>query len=100
MGQTSMPKTVTRRYTVWDGGQLREGSAREILERFKDSAGGKNADVRAMTVEEYARTLIEDAPYFVAEDLFKQLQGHEFASEYDKALACLAAGSRRIRILS
>ena len=94
-----MHRTVTRRFTVWDGSQLKEGTAREILEQFKDFAGAKNPEVRAMSVEEYARTLLEDAPYLIAEDLFKQLQEHEFPSEYDKALACLAAGSRRIRIL-
>lgn len=93
-----MPKTVTRRFRVWDGTQIIQGTAREILERFRSHAA-KGNEISKMSVEEYARSLIEDAPYFVSDDFLSQLENHDFDSDFEKALACLAAGSQRIHIL-
>jgi hypothetical protein len=54
-----------------------------------------------MSVDEYAAAVIEDAPYFMDQRLAEAIGHEDFASDYDKALTCLAASpSSQIRILN
>jgi len=42
-----------------------------------------------MNVDEYARALIDDAPYFLPSDLLKVLGSQPFDSDIDRALTYL-----------
>ena len=48
---------------VWDNGPIRRGTAREILETIRSRANGN--ELQKMDVKKYAKTLIEDAAYFL-----------------------------------
>jgi hypothetical protein len=92
-----MPKTLSK-YRVWQGGKIVEGGAREILEQIR--AGARNKELLAMNVDEYIAALIEDAPYFVDEDLLKALQSEDYSSDADRALTYLANSyDSEVRIL-
>jgi hypothetical protein len=80
----------TREYTVIDSGRTRHGSAREILGQIKANA---NADstLKKLSLDEYARVLIGDAPYFLPKAALEFLGKQSYPSEFDKALEYLAA---------
>src|SRR4051794_34951306 len=90
----------TREYTVIDSGHTRHGSAREILAQIKANA---NADstLKKLTLDEYARVLIEDAPYFLPKAALEFLGKQNYPSEFDQALEYLAAmASSGVHILT
>ena len=88
-------------YRVWDSGTVREGSARDILEQIRTALAGDNEEISKMDVTSYARALIEDAPYFVDQELLKALRREQYPTDWDRALHYLASmPSSRVRILS
>lgn len=77
-------------YTVFDEGKTLSGDARDILERVRRDAAVDNGEIAKMNVDEYAQALIEDAPYFLPDDLLNALKLQKFDSDYDRALTYLA----------
>jgi hypothetical protein len=76
-------------YTVYDEGKTRHGDARDVLEQIRLENGRDNDEVARMNVDEYARALIDDAPYFLPSDLLKVLGSQPFDSDIDRALTYL-----------
>lgn len=88
-------------YTVFDDGKTIQGDARTLLEQIRMENSPENAEIAGMNVDEYASALIEDATYFLPENLLDALQAQPFDSDYDRALAYLSQmPSSGIRILS
>lgn len=77
-------------YTVFDNGELHHGTARLILEAIRVKAGQNSPEVADMTVDQYAETLVEDAPYFLDQNLITALDAEDLDSKVDKALTLLA----------
>ena len=77
-------------YTVFDHGQVRQGDARSILETIREQAASDNDEIAAMDVDSYAAALLEDAPYFLEDDLLTALKSQQFDSKFDEALTYLA----------
>ena len=73
-------------YTVFDEGKTFTGDARKVLEKIRTENSHDNNEVARMDVKEYARALIEDAPYFLPGDLLKVLELQKFDSDFDRAL--------------
>jgi hypothetical protein len=92
---------ATPTYTVWIGGKTRRGSAEQILLRIRDNARS-DSKLRDLDIQEYAATLISDAPYFFPDGKVPEfLEARHFASQYDQALEYLAAmPASGVRILS
>jgi hypothetical protein len=76
-------------YTVFDEGKVISGSAKKVLERIRAQIGKENKEIAKLNVEQYATALIEDAPYFLPDDLLESLKKQEFDSNYDRALTYL-----------
>lgn len=77
-------------YTVYDEGKaLHTGDAKQILEEIRAENSQENTEIAQMDVDEYARVLIEDAPYFLPDDLLQALRMQKFDSDYDRALTYL-----------
>jgi hypothetical protein len=88
-------------YTIFDHGQTRHGEAQALLEQIRVEASQENEEVAQMNVEQYADALIEDAPYFLDDDLLKALKAQKFDSKFDLALTCMAQmPTSGIRILT
>ena len=88
-------------YTVFDQGQTRSGTAEQLLAAIHKEAASHNDEIARMSVEQYAQTLIEDAPYFLDEALLKAMQNQRFDSKFDQALNYLAQmPTSGIRILT
>jgi len=88
-------------YTIFDHGQTRTGDAQRILEQFRTQVAENSEEFKSMNVDQYADTLIEDAPYFLDRDLFKALEPLGFDSKFDRALNYLShMPSSGIRILT
>jgi hypothetical protein len=77
-------------YTVFDEGQTIRGDARQVLESIRAENARENDEIAGMSVEDYAKALIEDAPYFLPDDLLDALTRAKFESDYDRALAYLS----------
>lgn len=77
-------------YTVFDHGATRRGDARAILENIREEAASDNDEIARMDVEQYADALIEDAPFFLDEQLLDALGSQPFDSKFDRALTYLA----------
>ncbi len=43
-----------------------------------------------MNVDQYAKALIENAPYYLPQSVLKELTERDFSSFYDKALSLLS----------
>ena len=87
-------------YTVWSGGRIHRGPAKKILELIQDEARADSA-VKSLSLPQYAKTLVENAEFFVPKDALKYLEAQQFESEYDRALQYLAAMlSGGVRILN
>ena len=76
-------------YTLYNDGNTLRGSARDLLEQIRAENGKENIEIRQMNVDEYARALIEDATYFLPDDLLRALESEKFDSDYDRALTYL-----------
>lgn len=88
-------------YTVFDEGNTISGDARELIERIRQENALENVEIAGMDVEKYAQSLIEDAPYFLPDDLMAALAKTTFESEFDRALAYLGQmPTSGVRILS
>jgi hypothetical protein len=88
-------------YTVFDDGKIVRGDARQILERRRKEAAKGSKEIARMDAEQYAEAMIEDAPYFLPEDLLEALTGQDFDSTYDRALTYLSQmPTSGIRILT
>jgi hypothetical protein len=77
-------------YTIFDNGHTRNGDARALLSQIHSEASRENPEIARMDVEQYADALIEDAPYFLDDALYKALQGQRFESKFDQALSYMA----------
>jgi hypothetical protein len=87
------------KYRVWDAGTVRRGTAKEILDSIRRAAN--NPEIKNMSAKQYADALVEDAPYFLDQDLLRALQSVDYPTEYDRALHYLAVmPSSRVRILT
>jgi hypothetical protein len=86
-------------YTVWNSGHTQRGSAREILATIKANARA-DSTIKKLKLEDYARSLIRNAPYFVPAAALDFLRKQSYDSEFDQALQYLAAmPSSDLRIL-
>jgi hypothetical protein len=89
------------KYTVYDEGTTIDGNARQVLEKIRQQGGARNKEIAKMNVEKYADALIEDAEYFLADDLLKVLEKQEFDSKFDRALTYLGQVPRSgVRIIT
>jgi len=87
-------------YTVFDDGKTIQGDARKVLRTIHAESAKDSQEVKKMSLDEYAKAVIEDAPYFLPRELLKALEKQKFESEYDRALAYLSQMSTsRVRIL-
>ena len=87
-------------YTVFDDGKTIQGNARGVLRTIYEEGAQDSEEIRRMNLDEYARAVIEDAPYFLPRELLKALEEQKFDSEFDRALAYLGQMSTsRVRIL-
>jgi hypothetical protein len=73
-------------YTVFDHGNTVSGNARSLLTHIRDQAAEHNPEIDAMTVEQYADAIIEDAPFFLDGDLLDALRTQHFDTNFDRAL--------------
>jgi|HubBroStandDraft_1064217.scaffolds.fasta_scaffold151089_2 hypothetical protein len=87
-------------YTVFDDGKTIKGDARQVLGQLHAESSRDSGEIKKMSLDKYARAVIEDAPYFLPRTLLKALEKEKFESEYDRALAYLGQMSTsRVRIL-
>ena len=87
------------RYVVFDGEHLERGTAEQILRSIQDRAKDKN--LKSMSLDEYARILVDDAAYFLPKAMLEFLEQQEYPTSFDKALVYLAnMQSSQVRILS
>jgi hypothetical protein len=77
-------------YTLFHEGKTRQGEATSLLEAIRSEASQENEEIRKMNVDQYEDAIIEDAEYFIDEDLLRALQAQPFESKYDRALTYLA----------
>jgi hypothetical protein len=88
-------------YTVFDEGQTRIGTARDILEGIRHRAAVHNEEIARLDVDQYADGLIEDAPYVLPEGLVDAITAQTYPTKFDKALTLLASmPTSGIRILT
>ena len=88
-------------YTLFDEGKTISGDARDLLERIRQENGRENDEIARMDIAQYAHSLIEDAPFFLPDDLMEALAQVPFDSEFDRALAYLGQmPTSGVRILS
>jgi hypothetical protein len=76
-------------YTVFDEGKTISGDARDLLERIRQENARENDEIAGMDVEQYAQSLIEDAPFFLPDNLMAAMAQVPFDSEFDRALSYL-----------
>ncbi len=76
-------------YTVFDDNQTRSGTARDVLEQIRAKAAIHNDEILRMSVDDYAQALIEDAPYFLTEEVIEVVNAQQYPDKYDRALALL-----------
>lgn len=94
-----MPATEIR-YKIIDGSTVRAGTARELLETIRAQGAVRNEEIRKMNTDEYVQALIEDAPYFIRQEVYKRLRDESFPTDYDRALVYLASSdSSQVRII-
>jgi hypothetical protein len=77
-------------YTVDDTGELRVGTAQEILQSIRDKETG-NEEISARTVDGYADALIENADYYLSKGVIEIIRRKRFDTKFDKALTFLNA---------
>ena len=76
-------------YTLYNDGDTLRGSARDLLEQIRAENAKENDEIKHMNVDEYATALIEDATYFLPDDLLRALKSEKSESDYDRALTYL-----------
>ena len=77
-------------YTVFnEEGPPFRGGASEILEELRAQSARNNAEIDGMNVDQYADAIIEDARYFLPDDLLDAINEEKFDSKHDKALMLL-----------
>ncbi|HZL38268.1 MAG TPA: hypothetical protein VFC78_23335 [Tepidisphaeraceae bacterium] len=76
-------------YTVYTGERLERGSAREILQRIRDGAR-PDSELSRITLDQYARGLVEDADYFIPKPTLTFLRQQVYPTIFDQALVYLA----------
>jgi hypothetical protein len=77
------------RYKVWDDATIRSGTAREILQEIVNKPT-INAEISRMDVDQYAKALIKNAPYYLPKSVLQEVSGRDFQTLYDKALSLLS----------
>jgi hypothetical protein len=88
-------------YHVFDDGQIVHGDAKTILAGIHSRASTTNSEIADMSLKKYAKSLIDDAPYFLEKSLMSALDQQKFESDYDHALQCLnLMPNSRVRILA
>jgi hypothetical protein len=81
---------MSRDYTISNDGRILRGSAENVLREIQAQASD-DSDVKGMTLDAYAESLIDSADYFVPRTALQVLRGIRYDTEFDKALAHLAA---------
>ncbi len=76
------------KYKVWDDATIRFGTAQEILQEIVDKPT-INAELKRMSVKQYANALIKNAPYYLPKNVLEQLSEQD-GTVYDKALSLLS----------
>lgn len=79
------------KYKVWYGRDIVRGTARKILEKILEDSRGDSPELEKISVDGYARALIEDAPYFMPKKLLNDMEREHYASDFDRALNYLSA---------
>lgn len=77
-------------YNEYNGGEILHGSAHDVLETVRRHVAADNDEIAKLNVDDYARALIEDAPYFLDAQLLHALEKQAFESPHDRALTYLA----------
>lgn len=77
------------KYTVSDDSTIRVGTARDILQEIINKGG--NEEISRMSIDQYADALLDNAEYYLSEDVIKILKGIRFGTKYDQALKYLSA---------
>jgi hypothetical protein len=77
-------------YTVDDSGELRVGTAQDILQSIRDKQTG-NEEISALTVDGYADALIQNADYYLSKGVIDVIRRRPFDTKFDKALTFLNA---------
>lgn len=77
-------------YTIFNAGRVVQGDARLVLESIRQSNAADNDEIRAMSTDQYAAAIIEDAPYFLETNLLHSLGKVPFSSIHERALTYLA----------
>lgn len=88
-------------YTIFNAGRVVQGDARLVLESIRQRSAEDNDEIRAMSIDDYAAAIIEDAPYFLEPNLLQTLCKVRFSNEYERALTYLAQmPTSDVRIIS
>ncbi len=77
------------KYKVWDDAIIRSGTAKEILQEIVNKPT-INKEISRMSVDQYADTLIESAPYYLPTNVLEELGTRNFSTLYDRALSLLS----------
>jgi len=79
-----------KQYTVWIAGRTVRGTPKSILENIQRHARD-DSEVRNRTVEDYAQTLIKDAPYFFPDGQIPWLlEDRQYTDMFEQALEYLS----------
>jgi len=77
------------KYKVWDDATIRSGTAQEILQQIV-SKSAADTEIGRMNVDQYAKALIRNAPYYLPKSVLQEVSGREYHTLYDKALSLLS----------
>jgi len=81
--------TMLMKYKVWDDETIRSGTAQEILQEIV-SKPTINTEIKRMSVDQYAKALIKEAPYYLPTIVLQELGERDYSTVYDKALSLLS----------
>lgn len=77
-------------YTVFSDGRMLRGTPQEVLEAVRAINAADNEEIQAMTLDQYAAAIIEDAPYFLEAHLLNALEKVDYDTASERALVYLA----------
>lgn len=88
-------------YTIYLDGQIRRGTARDLLKQIRDDAASRSPEVAKMDTDRYASVIIDNAKFSLPKGVLHFFATQEFESEYERALRYLAEMPESgVRVLS
>jgi hypothetical protein len=77
-------------YTIFIDGRTRRGTAEELLTWIREDAAKRSAVISRMDSEEYADSIIDDAPSYLDGRFLNYLKREDFPTKFDRALRYLS----------